>query len=315
MIYGGMEGVEAAEALLKEAGFAVSQPCCSRPSCFDFVARKNDELVLIKLQSDIDNFSPKDSVELDGISQSVSAASLLVSEKTRDRPLEDDTVYSRYNVPAVTPKTFEGIIVGKTHPLVQAGPGGYYVEIDGSAIRRRRQELSLSAGEMAQMIGISRRTLYGYERGMTKASVGAAYNMVYILGIPVGRSVNVLQKPRKQRKCRLLARARRMIQRNKFLTKIFKSDRYDVTTVLKAPFDFVINVPEERMKIIGGVAGNEEQGLDKRIDEILSFSKVVQAHPVLITERQKLPNKEIPCVYREELSRISKPQDLIANAT
>jgi len=307
------ENVTAAEAVLKEAGFAVSQTCCSRHSCFDFAARKRENLILIRVQSDIDNLSPSDSSELKVVSECLSATSLLVSKKTREKPLEDDTVYSRYNVLAVTSKTFENIVLRENYPLIHAGPGGYYVEIDGEAIKRRRQELGLSTGGIAEMIGISRRTLYGYERGMAKASVAVAYNLVWTLGIPVARPINVFEKSRKQHRC-FLTKARHAIARNKLLQKIFRQfARDNITTVERAPFDFVITVPDEKMRIIGGVAKDKERELDRRVDEILSVSRVVQAHPILITEGKKLSNKDILCICKEELYKIKNPEDLITN--
>lgn len=311
MTYEGKEKVKAAETMLKDAGFAVSQICCSRPSCFDFAARKNKTLILIKVQSDIDNFSASDSAELQSISEYFSAASILLSEETREKPLEDDTVYTRYDISAVTPRTFESIIIHRVLPLIQAGPGGYYVEIDSEAIKQKRQELGLSVGEMAEMIGISRRTLYGYERGMAKASVTVAYNLVRILGIPVAKPINIFEKTKSNRKCLVLSKARHMIAKYK-LQKIFaRFTRYNLRTVKKAPFDFVITVPEEKTKIIGGVANEKERELGRRVDEILSVSHIVQAHPILITEGQKLANKEIACIRKDELSKIKTPEELI----
>lgn len=302
--------VKATEAVLKEAGFTVSQRCCSRPSCFDIAARKNASIILIKVQPDIGCASPYDSLELRIISENVSAASLFISEKTRERPLEDDTVYSRYNVLAVTSKTFENIVLRKIYPLIQAGPGGYYVEIDGEIIKRRRQDLGLSIGEIAEKVGVSRRTLYGYERGMAKASVTAAYNLLYTLKVPVAKTVNIFEVPKKQRKI-FIARTRGLIIRNKLLQRIFKKlAGNNIVAVKKAPFDFVIAVPEENMRIIGGVAGESETALSQRVDEILSFSKVVKAHPVLVTENQKPLDKDVPCIPSGELSRIKRPEDL-----
>lgn len=306
--------VEATESILKKEGFVLSQRCCSRPSCFDFAARKNKTLVLIKVQGDIGNVSVRDCWELKLISECVSAASVLISEKTREKPLEDDTVYSRYNVLAVTPKTFENIVLHKAYPLIQAGPGGYYVEIDEEAIKKKRQELGLSIGEMAEMMGISRRTLYGYERGMAKASVSAAYSLIWVLGIPVAKPINVFETTRKQQESLLVA-AKRVIAKNRLLQKIFrKLAQCNVTAVhvRKAPFDFVVKCPEEGMKIIGGVADDKERELDKRVDEILSISKVVRAHPVFITDGEKPPNEGIPFIRSEELLRIKSPEDLVA---
>jgi putative transcriptional regulator len=313
MNYGEREIMVSADAVLKEAGFTISDACCSRPSCFDFAARKNNTVIFIKFQSDIGNLSPNDCRELRVISESISAASLLIAEKAREKPLEDDTVYTRYDVVAVTPRTFENIAIHKTEPLIQAGPGGYYVDVDGEALKQKRQERGLSIGDMAKMVGLSRRTLYGYERGMAKASVTAAYNLIATLGIPVARPLNVFEKPRAGRKC-FLTKARDMLTRNRLLQKAFgRLSRWNVTTVKRAPFDFVVSVPEEEMRIIGGVAGNNERELDRRINEILSVSRVVQAHAVLITEGHKPSNEEIFCIRSEELERIRNPEDLIAS--
>ncbi len=313
MTYVEKENEKTAETVLKEAGFTVSQRCCSRPSCFDFAARKNKTLVFIKIQQDIGNVSLADSLELQVISEYVSAASLMISQKTREKPLEDDTVYSRYNIMAVTQKTFENIMLSKIYPLIQAGPGGYYVEIDGETIKQRRQELGLSIGEIAEVIGTSKGTIYGYERGMIKASVSAAYNLICILGIPVAKPINVFKKSKKQPK-RFLITAKHVITKNKLLRKILKKlTRCNIAAFDKAPFDFMINVKEEKMRIIGGVANNKERELDRRVNEILSVSRVVHAHPILITEGQKQLNNDIPCIHCKELSEIKNPEDLITN--
>lgn len=306
-----VENEKSVETVLKEAGFTVSQRCCSRPSCFDFAARKDEDLIFIKIQPDIGNVSPSGSEELTVMSERVSASSFLISEKVREKPLEDDTVYSRYNILAITRKTFENIVLRKTYPLIQAGPGGYYVEIDAEAITRRRQELGFSIGELAQKMGTSRRTVYGYERGMAKASVSAAYNLICILGIPVARPMNLFKESKNQPK-RFLTTAKRAITKNKLLQKIFKKlAHYNVVTFKRAPFDFIIDVQEGKMKIIGGVANNKEQELNRRIDEILSVSRIVQAHPILITDMHKPSNQEIPCIDSEQLSKIQTPRDLI----
>jgi len=314
MAGGEKENLEAAESALRRAGFNVSQPCSSRPSCFDLAARRDKTLIFVRCQPDIGSFSASDSQELRAISESFSAASLLIGKETREKPLEDDTVYTRHEILAVTPRTFENVMLHDTPPLIQANPGGYYVEVDGNALKAKRQKLGLSVGEMAAMVGTSRRTIYGYERGMAKASVTAAYNMIWALGIPVARPINILEKSRIRRRQCILTTARLMFSRNKLLNRIFgKYARCVITTVKKAPFDFVIAVPEEDLRIIGGIANRKELELSKRVDEILNVSRVVQARPILITEGQELSEKNIPCISSEEVSRMRNAEDLIAN--
>jgi putative transcriptional regulator len=307
-------GLRAAESTLREAGFTVSEPCRSRPSCFDLAARKGETLIFMRVQPDIGSLSTNDSTELKAISETFSAPCLLIGEEAREKPLQDDTVYTRHDILAVTPRTFENVVLHNIRPLIQANPGGYYVEIDREALKRRRQELGLSAGEVAEMVSTSRRTIYGYERGMAKASVTAAYNLIWALGIPVAKSVNILEKPENQRKSCVLTTAKLMLARNRILSKILRRwVHYHVTAVKRAPFDFVISAPEERMRIIGGIANKKELELDKRVDEILSVSRVTQARPILITEDEQQPEKNIPCISSEDASRIKNPEDLLAS--
>jgi putative transcriptional regulator len=297
----------------KEAGFQVSQVCCSRPSCFDFAARKDDKIVLVKICSDVDAFSRWDARELRLIAGSVSAASLVVGKKTHDKPLEDDTVYSRYAVYVVSEKTIKNIAFQTGEPLINAGPGGYFVEIDGALVERRRKEMELSIGKLAEMIGVSRRTLYGYERNMAKASVSSAFNLARVLGVPVAKPIDVLSKTRRQRHC-LLVKAKRALAGQALLQKVFRKFAFcDISHVQKAPFDFVMHVPDENCVIVGGVAANGEKHLDIRTEEILSVSRVVRAHPVLITEKREPCSQDMLCFCADELSVMRSPEDLIAS--
>lgn len=310
----GIRETERAEisGILRLAGFDISVPCYSRPSCFDFVARRHDSLVLLKVQSDVSTLDCRDARDLERISGSVLSSVLLISNKGREKPLEDDTVYSRYSISAITPRTLENFVLHNTYPLMQANPGGCYVEIDCEILRRRRQELGLSIGKLAQTVGVSRRTLYGYEQRMAKASVQTAYNLVWALGVPVARPVDLLHKRKLSARCQFLARARNILQKNKILFRIFK--RFagcHLTAVEKAPFDFVLTIPEEKMPIIGGLAVGQEKGLDRRVAEILSVSRIVRAHSILLTEGHDPAVKNISCLQCDEVAKSNNLQDLL----
>jgi putative transcriptional regulator len=297
-----------------ENAVQVSQICCSRPSCFDFAARKDDTTILVKVNSDVDTFSSHSARELKVIAGCVSAASLVISQQTHGKPLEDDTVYSRNGIFVVTAKTIRNIALQTANPLVYAGPGGYSVEVDGELVEKRRKELGLSIGNLAAMIGVSRRTLYGYERGMAKASVKSAYKLAETLGVPVAKPINILKRRRKQRQC-LLIKAQYAITGKMLLQKVFRKFAFcDISPVYRAPFDFIMNVPKGRGVIVGGVAVSGERNLDKRMEEIISVCSVIRARPVLITEKPKVSSKDVSCVCMDELSAMRTPEDLVATA-
>jgi predicted transcriptional regulator len=163
------------------------------------------------------------------------------------------------------------------------------------------------------MVGTSRRTIYGYEQGLTKASVVAAHNLIWALGIPVARPMNIFETPRIKREYCLLTTAKRVFARCSFLNRIMsKFARYRITAVRRAPFDFIISAPDEEVKIVGGVADENEPELDRRVEEILSISKIVRARPILIADCPELLEKNIFCISSKEISRVKDPQELIA---
>ncbi len=309
------EMLNAVESILKKAGFKVSERCISRMSCFDFMAKKENQLTLIKIPKNICCISAKDASELHEISAYLPATPLLISNKMREKLLENDTVYTRYDIYAITLKTLKDIVFHGMHPLVEAGPGGYYVNLDGEKIRERRQSLGLSIGKLSEMLGISRRTLYGYERGIVKASVSVAYNLEWILGVPVVKPINVFER-RKNRETSFFSTARRVFRRNRFLRLVLEKLAHlnlSIISTERAPFDFIAFYRKEKLKIIGGITTREESSIDRRTKEIMSISNLAEAKPILITDGIKVPNNDIPSFHHEELEKIKHVNDLVSS--
>ncbi len=163
------------------------------------------------------------------------------------------------------------------------------------------------------MVGISRRTLYGYEKSMAKASVSVAYKLEWILGVPLAQPVDVFNKGFQGEG--FLAATKRMIVKNRFLRAVLRklsNFSISVTSTERAPFDFIVHFPEEQIKIIGGVTDGKEQDVDQRTKEIVSISEIVKARPVFITDGQQAPNNDIPLIRYKELMGIKYPKELIA---
>jgi len=302
-----------AESALKTAGFDVSERIFSRPSCFDIAVRKEDQLALIKTHENIGSISMLDALELKTLTQHLAAAPILICEKTRHRTMEDDTTYSRYGIYAITPLTLEDITIHGNNPLVDATPGGYYVRLNDEKLKQERQERGLSVGKLAEMTGISRRTIYGYEKGLARASVGAAYNLEYVLGTPLVQGTNIFQRPPKQGKG-FLAAAKRIISMHHCLRSVeHKLSKLNVFVahVRRAPFDFIAKSQENGINIVGGVADGKERNLERRVDEIVSVGKVINAQPILIAENeQRADNNNMTYIRRGELERIRDLNDL-----
>jgi len=305
------EAVKAAEATLHEAGFKVSQRCTSRPSCFDFAARKEDITVFLKVSPDIRDIGPNDAWGLKTISECLSCSLLFISDINDEKPLRDDTVYSRYGIYTITTKTLEDIVRGSL-PLIEATPGGYYVRIDGNKLRERRHELGLSIGKIAEMAGISRSSLYSYEREITRASVSAAYRLEQILGVPLVKTINIFKPdPPKTETRRLFNNF--MKARNRLLHSVIKKlsqFNLKVSIVNRAPFDFAAFCPETRLKIIGGLFKRQDKRSKMRIEEIISLSSIIDAKPFLLSDRRIAISHNISFIDHNEITKTSSLEEL-----
>lgn len=309
-----MEILDATETILKTAGFNVSERCCARPSCFDFAVRREEQIAFIKVFSNVENIGAKDASELKMVSGFFSAAPLFISDKMRHKPIEDDTVYERYGINGITVKTLGDIIFHKMQPLVESGPGGYYVNLDGDVIKETRQKLGLSIGKLAEMLGISRRTLYGYEKGLSKASVSAAYNLEWALGIPLAKPIDIFET--RSQSTGFFATARRIIISNRFLQRVIRKLAqidFRVAPIRKAPFDFVAQSSEESLNILGGIISGKERNIEKRSVEILSISKILNAQPIMIADSKRAGETDIPFLSHEDLEKIKHAGDFIAH--
>ncbi len=301
------------ESLFRKANYALSQRCCVRPSCFDFAARKEEQLILAKACPNIEKIQKNDSNELRALARILSGTPLFVCERTRNKLLEDDTRYSRYGVGAVTLRTLGDTLLEERDPLIEAGPGGYYVRLNGRAVQKKRLEKQLSIGKMAQMMGVSRRTIYGYERGMAKASVSTAYRLAWVLGMPVVKPVDIFHSMTVVDS--FIATARRIIGASRFLQfvtwKLLQFD-FSVFHVRHAPFDFVASHPVTKVRLLGAVAGENEQNLGARTKEILNVSRIVGARPIFLADHNGVSPEGIPLLHREELEEIKCSDDLVA---
>ncbi len=311
---GRVEILDAAESLFLEAGFHLSQRCCTRPSCFDFVARREKRLAFVKAQTNIGNIYQKDAYGLSSVARLFAGSSIFVCEQARNKPLEDDTIYSRYDVGAVTLATLKDALLRNMSPLIEAGPGGYYVRLDGEAVREKRLKKGLSIGKMAEVMGVSRRTLYGYERGLAKASVDTACKLEWTLGIPVIKPIDLFEHSEKS-EC-LFATAKRIICESRFLQFVIGKllqFNFLVFHLKRAPFDFIAKAPECKTRLLGAIACAKERNLEERTEEIISISKIVEAQPFFITDSKKISTDKVPVIHLEELEKIACPEDLMAN--
>jgi putative transcriptional regulator len=179
-------------SVMRAAGFLVSERCSVRPRSFDLIVA-DGALIVIKVVSHIDSVSEETAWDMDVISRYLKGYPLIVGEKARDSGLERGAVYIRYGIFAISLETLYDYFVEKVPPLVYASPGGLYVNIDGDLLRLLREKHQLSLGDLAHLLGVSRRTISKYESGMgTTLDIAARIEELFDTAIAV--AIDLLQR-------------------------------------------------------------------------------------------------------------------------
>ena len=140
------ELVNTARAILAKAGFDVSSNIRLRSICFNFVARRDDTLIIVKVLGNVDAFTRPNATELKTISDALGGNPLVIGEGTGAGPLEDGIVYTRFKIPIISIKTLSEHLLEEVPPCIFAAPGGLYVNLNGDELRTIRSERNLSLG-------------------------------------------------------------------------------------------------------------------------------------------------------------------------
>jgi len=164
-------------------------------SCFDIVARRKLFLLLLKVLINIDGFTMEQSKEIKKVASAFFASPLIVGLKSKNEFLEEDVVYERHGVPAISPETLQNIIIEEIYPEVFADRGGYFVQIDGKAFREIRESKNLSLKDLADIVHVSRETIYKYEHGMVRACPETAIMLENILKTEIILSIDLFKTP------------------------------------------------------------------------------------------------------------------------
>ncbi len=178
-------------AMLEDAGFVVSDRCAIRPKSFDVAARRGDDLLLVKILGNIDAFNEATGHEMRRLGNYLHATPLMIGLRSRDQDLKPDVVYFRHGVPAFSPDTAYNLFIENVPPLIYAAPGGLYVTIDGDLLADEREDRDWSLGQLANELGVSRRTVSKYEDGMN-ASVEVAMAIEKLFESELTSPVDVL---------------------------------------------------------------------------------------------------------------------------
>jgi putative transcriptional regulator len=295
---------------LARGGYAVSERCAIRPVSFDVVARRDSQLLIIKVLTNIDAFDRRVAQEMRTLARFLGGTALLVGERSGSGPLDDGVVYLHHGVRAVTLPTVQDDLLEDAPPYVFAAPGGLYVRLESQTLHRLRTERQLTLGTLAETAGVSRRTIQMYEKGM-RATLESAMRLEEFLGASLVEPIDVFQEQAAEKDdaaeagpdLSLFGR----LERDVF--GLLESVGFQVVPTGKSPFTALSR--EKGNLILTGI--NEEDRAARRKARIMSSISQVTERRGLFVVRKETVRRDLEgtaIVSRTELRRLADPQEL-----
>ncbi len=296
--------------ILIRSNFLVSETCKIRPSCFDLVARKGFTTLLLKILHNIDSFQEEQGYNLTKMARTMHATPLIIGHRTRNCSIEEGVVYQRHGVPSINIDTFGDLILRNIPPLILADRGGYYVRLDGETLRKERHKSKISLGMLGEMIGVSRRTIYKYEKGMTGATYETALKIEEIFDIPLVKPIDILTIPKKLSLESDIPQIKDRLE--KITIEKLLDLGFDVVKTEKTPFNALTSKKEVIM--LTGISKYDVQNLKKRIKIVGSVSSVLDSEALFIIDTKKKIKTsilDIPLLILEELFKLDEADELL----
>ncbi|HIC76287.1 MAG TPA: helix-turn-helix domain-containing protein, partial [Candidatus Dadabacteria bacterium] len=171
--------------LLKE-GFTIKSLI---RTCFDLLARKQDNILLIKVLEDANAVSKEHVDEMNQVSSYIGAVPIIMAEKAGNK-LEDNVLYTRFNLYTLNLATFINSIKNK-FPFVKRTQAGYTVSIAGNKLRKKREEMGFSLNLLSKRVGVTSRMIDKYEKGDSEITITKAMKIYDIFGHKVFNEINI----------------------------------------------------------------------------------------------------------------------------
>ncbi|WP_336036076.1 transcriptional regulator [Halobacterium yunchengense] len=301
--------IENVTAMLADAGFTVSDRCATRPKSFDVAARREADVLLVKILGNIDAFDAPTGAEMRRLGTYLDATPIVIGLRTRDEELKPGVVYFRHGVPVLSPDTAMEFFVDGVPPLIYAAPGGLYVNIDGDVLADRRQEEDLSLGQLASELGVSRRTVSKYEDGMN-ASIEVAMELEELFGGDLTSPVAVMDGAEEVRDADPTPEDPEADPEDVPVLSVLARVGFEVHPTVRAPFKAVGEDAARADRLLTGHSSFTDAAV-KRARIMSSLGEITHTSAVyVVDEASRESVDDTAIVERGELEDVEDSEDL-----
>ncbi len=287
---------------LHKAGFALYE--VDSDYCLQIVAKRGDTKLLIKTTINVASEKRETIEDLSSLATSFSASPLILGRTIQSGQIEDGTLYERFNVNVVNLNTFKEVVLYNKFPVAFSRRGGLYFKIDGSTLRKLRMERGMSLGELAAMIGVSRKAVYEYENSQMDATLNTVLRIEEVLNAGITMDIDIFRWSYKKEPPEKSPAGAVAKQLHYKLKKIgCKAIGFSY-----APID--VHARNLGVSFLTDEENLDGSKLDRKVENAMKIGKLLGVNPVLITGSLGGGKLDITTVPIDEIRKVEKIKDL-----
>ena len=295
---------------LKKGSFEVA---LSRVQCsFDIVARRNLIVLIIKALVNLDTFSDEHAWDLKILSKALKATPLVVGTKTKLGSIENGTVYSRHGTNCISLETLEDLFIEGNPPLIYADRGGLFVEVDGSLIKEEREKRGMSIGHLAELIGVSKSSIYEFENVDKRISIDSVLKIEKELDIGITKPIYIIKVGDKKEINSIPEKpvdaARSDLE--KTVLGDLSDKGFEVFPTKRTPFNALL---KEREILITGISNTKTYIFEKKAEIVASISDITEKDAMFVVNAKRVKEniKGVPILTQKEIKSSKDVEDIL----
>ena len=295
---------------LAKSGFYISEEWTSPTLCFDIIARRDAQLLIIKILANVDAFNKTEANVLRILGKFLKGAPLLIgSHAGGNKKLKRDVVYTRHGVSIMSGVTLYNYLIEGVPPIIYSAPGGFYVKLDGHRLKETRETRGISLGTLADVAGVSRKAIQLYEAGVMNPAVDVAIKLEEYLDVPLTQPIDPFSQDIEIQESLFDFDLLDEPQKNVFGQ--LKEIGYEIIPINKCHFDALTQ--DSKVLILTGV-DKETRYLKNKARAMSNISKITERYSVVFIDKAHLTKNNIegtPIIGRKELAKIDDSEDIL----
>lgn len=274
-------------------------------SSFDIVARKDTQVLLIKVLEDANSITEEYASSMKNLSSYIDSSPVIVAEKAGHK-LEDGVVYSRFGVYTCNYSTFSSCLDSR-FPIIISTKAGFAASVVGEKLRRQREESGYSLGSLSRKVGVSKRMIAKYETNAADVSLRSAISLNKLFGSAIFNKVDVFSVAKGT-----------VSGKPSVIVRKYGELGFRAADTKKAPFDVVAKLEKEKELIFTEVKDRRSKDLNPQLEPM---QQLLGADALIIFDKKadyessyryvQKNKKKLPSLEKRDFLDIKSARELI----